>query len=176
MWTRPFGWLYYYSHFTDESLEAWEVKPHAGAHTAPEWQDRSSDPDGPVLGSTPLAPPWDCDICLLLGSGRLFGSFLSLGGYVETLNKCWSEFQWRCSGKPPKEVRHAEAWQRHPHLLQIILVASSLWCPFYHCVPSFFVDTVGHSVDQARPRSASVHHIIDSQPYRGWKELSSQTE
>ena len=62
------------------------------------------------------------------------------------------------------------------YLPQSVVIASGLWGPSYHCMPSFSVDTVGHSVDQARPCSAFVHHIIDSQPYRGWKELSFQTE
>lgn len=55
-----------------------EVKSRASGHTARKWQDRSSDPDGPVRGSIPLALPWDCD--RHLPPGGLFGSFLSLGG------------------------------------------------------------------------------------------------
>lgn len=110
-----------------------------------------------------LTPPWDCDGHLPSGSGgRLFGSFLSLGGFVEIPNNCLSEFQWRHSGKPPKECVGCFTEVSVPP--QSVLIASGLLCPFYHHVPSFFVDTVGHSVDRAGPDSASVITLLTLSP------------
>lgn len=58
------------------------MKSRASGHTACEWQDQSSDPDGPVRGSIPLALPWDCDRHLPPG-GSL--AHFCLSGDLQTL-------------------------------------------------------------------------------------------